>query len=404
MKHNTKTQNLFFLISAACLMYAVSAGLRNVYGILLHAISAKTGISYSSVSFSIAVAQLVFGIAQPIFGILAMKRSNRFVLILGSLFMTVGLFSIPLCKSAKALLFFLGICFPTGSGAVSFGMIMGALTPKLGEAKASFASGLVNASSGIGSTIFSPLTQSLLNIGGLRVTLTCFSILTCFLIPFAFLISGNSGGHAAVKKERKTVLLLRDAFHDKNYLFLMIGFFTCGFHMAIIETHLYSQLLSYGIAASAVSLAFSLYGIASILGSLLSGALCTRFSMNHVVGVFYGSRVLWILFFFLLPKTLVTSILFCVLLGLTGSATVTPTSGLVGKLFGAENLPTLFGIVFLSHQTGSFFSTWLGGKCLKITGQYTLIWGVSAVLSLFAMVVSWKIKYDTETIELPLDR
>lgn len=397
MKHTEKRQPLFLLVAAACLMYALSAGLRNIHGILLNAISEETGIAYSSVSLSIAVSQFVFGIVQPFFGIAAGKRSNRFVLILGSLFMSVGLFAIPLCKNMYSLLFFHGICFPTGSGAVSFGMIMGSLTPKLGTEKAAYASGFINASSGIGSTILSPLTQTLLSTCGLKITLTFFSFLLLFMIPSAIFISKTPASKAAVSKSLPIRSLLQNAFRNKNYLFLMIGFFTCGFHMAIIETHLYSQLLSYGITENSASLVFSIYGIASMIGSLISGVLCTKFPMNHVVGVLYGSRIIWIILFLLLPKTLFSSILFCIFLGLTGSATVSPTSGLVGKLFGTENLPTLFGIVFLSHQTGSFLSAWLGGTCMELTGQYTVIWIISAVLSFLAMAVSFRIK-------LPLDR
>ncbi len=168
----------------------------------------------------------------------------------------------------------------------------------------------------------------------------------------------------------------------------MLGFFTCGFHMAIIETHLYSQILSYGITVSLAAAAFSVYGFTSVTGSLFSGYLSSRFRVKYVVGSLYGSRAIMILTFLLLPKTAPVIFGFVVLLGLIGAATVVPTSGLVSKLFGSKNLGTLFGFVFLCHQLGSFFSAWLGGRCAA-TGSYLLIWSVGAILSLCAMIVSF---------------
>lgn len=117
-----------------------------------------------------------------------------------------------------------------------------------------------------------------------------------------------------------------------------------------------------------------------------------KIPMKYVVGTLYGSRVIWVLLFLILPKSVLSVVIFCICLGLTGVATVTPTSGLVGKLFGSTNIPMLFGIVFVSHQVGSFLSAWLGGKCFEATGNYIIIWIIAAILSACAMVASYKIK------------
>lgn len=391
--NNNNILKYISITCAACIMYAVSAGLRSVYGIMLNTISSDTGIAYAAVSFAIAIGQLVFGIAQPVFGIVAIKKSNKFVLVLGSLFMAVGLIAIPFCKAEWMLLLFLGIILPIGTGAISFGMIMGAITPKLGEEKAASASGFVNASSGIGSIVFSPIIQSAFSTVGLTVTMIGISIICLLLIPISVFVSGkNEASSNSAQGNGQIFTMLKDAFRDRSFIFLMIGFFTCGFHMAIIETHLYSQILSYGISDKVAALSFSVYGIASIIGSLLSGFLCMKIPMKYVVGTLYGSRVIWVVLFLILPKSVFSVMTFCICLGLTGAATVTPTSGLVGKLFGSANIPTLFGIVFVSHQVGSFLSAWLGGKCFEATGNYIVIWIIAAILSAFAMVASYKIK------------
>lgn len=379
------------IIIGACLLYAVSAGLRGVYGIMLGQISEATGISYASVSFAIAVGQLAFGLAQPAFGVIALKKSNSFVLAIGCILMAIGIAMIPFCTAEWMLMLFLGILLPVGTGAVSFGIIMSAVTPKLGEKWAATASGFINASSGVGSIVFSPLIQSLFSSVGLQATMLALGFLAVGMLPVALFVSSTKDRKHTADDGRKTTsvgLLLKGAIRNRSYLFLMIGFFTCGFHMAIIETHLYSQIQSYGLTDSLAALAFSIYGFASVSGSLMSGFLSSRFPMKYVVGSLYGSRAVMVVAFFLAPKTVTVIFAFVILLGLTGAATVVPTAGLVGKLFGSANLGTLFGVVFLCHQFGSFFSAWLGGVSVEATGTYLLIWSVSAVLSLCAMIVS----------------
>lgn len=394
MKSNQNKLGLYIrIVIAACLLYAISAGLRSIYGIMLGTISEETRIAYDTVSFAIAIGQLVFGVAQPVFGVVALKKSNSFVLSLGCILIAAGLVMIPFCTADWMLLLFLGIILPVGTGAVSFGIIMGAISPKLGATRAATASGFVNASSGVGSIIFSPLVQFLFSSVGLKTTMLIISSLTIILIPISLWIGKTNKTEYAVLNNQTNsetfLTMLKQAVSNKNYLFLLLGFLTCGFHMAIIETHLYSQFMSYGMADSLAAIAFSVYGISTVFGSLVSGFLSGRFRMKYVLGLLYGSRVFIILAFLLLPKTAYIMFAFMGLLGLTAAATVIPTSGLVSKLFGAENLGVLFGVVFLFHQIGSFFSAWLGGKFVVVTGSYIVIWIVSAILSLCAMIASF---------------
>jgi MFS family permease len=381
------------IVLAACLMYALSAGLRSVFGIMLNTISKETGIAYDSVSFVIAVGQLMFGIAQPAFGIVALKKSNSFVLVSGCILMALGLAMLPFCTTDWMLMIFFGILLPVGTGAVSFGIIMDTVTPKLGERQAVAAAGIINASSGVGSIVLSPMIQSLFSSAGLKITMLSLAFSSVILIPAAIWIGGTKkekrGAADDKNAEGNVIALLERVMHSKSYLFLMLGFFTCGFQMAVIQTHLYSQILSYGIADSLAAAAFSVYGFTSVIGSLFTGFFCGRFRMKYVVGFLYGSRVVIVSFFLLLPKTTPAIFVFLALLGMTGAATVVPTAGLVGKLFGSKNLGTLFGFVFLCHQSGSFFSAWLGGRYAAAAGGYISIWNISTILSLCAMIVSF---------------
>lgn len=408
-----------FLTLSACLIYAVTAGIRGNYGILLGPLSESTGIGYSSISFVLAIAQLTFGAMQPFFGIMTMKKSNLFVLRSGILLIVCGLCLLPMCNSVPLLLAVLGIMIPSGTAALSYGIIMGTITPLLPSKTVSTVSGIVSASSGIGSTVFSPILQIVSAAAGL-IGATCFlGVPALLLLPVTLYIgqlsakqanshittssgdapatdstalSADDSGATANSNSPSLTAMFRDAVKNRDYIRILMGFFTCGFHMAIIETHLYTQITTYGFSGQTAALAFSIYGIATMVGSVSSGMMCSRFPMKNVLGSLYASRIVWILSFLLLPKNLATVFLFAICLGLTGGATVPPTSGITGHLFGAKKLSTLFGIAFFCHQIGSFFSAWFGGICVSATGGYTLIWLADALLCVMAATVSYRIK------------
>lgn len=379
------------VVLVGVLLYAISGGIRANYGLIRSAVSENSGVDYASVSFILAVAQLSFGIMQPVFGVLALKKSNAFVLTCGCVVTAAGLGLIPLCHSTWTLMLCWGLLMPSGLGAFSFGIIMGAVTALLGERRAAIVSGAISASSGIGSIILAPVLRFFLDNIGLNGTIAALAGLTACVAPLVLLSFRTKQENAAAQSEplRDT---LSSALHSPSFCRLTAAFFTCGFHMAIIETHLYSQITSIGFSDLFAASLFSLYGLTTILGSIVSGILCGRFPMQNVLGAFYGSRCVWITAFLLLPKSGICVYLFFALLGFTGAATVPPTSNLISGLFGPVRLGTLFGLAFLSHQVGSFFSAWLGGVCLSLTGGYTLIWLADVVLSGIASVISLQVK------------
>lgn len=383
-----KQSSAFLLIVAVCFAYAMSGGIRSNYGLLRGAISTSSGVDYAGISFVLAAAQLAFGVMQPVFGAVALKTSNVFVLLCGSVMTVLGLALTPLCSGSWMLLLCFGILMPAGLGAFSFGLIMGAVTPLVGEKKASAVSGIVSASSGLGSILLALLLRGALDHFGLWGAIAALCLPMLCLASILLLLRTNNT-HRAASEPILLRPLLRTAFRDRSYWLLSLAFFTCGFHMAIIETHLYTQLTGYGFSEQSVTYAFSLYGIATMLGSVASGYLGSRFSMNAVLGSLYGSRAIWTVGFLLLPKSLATMYLFAVLLGFTGAATVPPTSGLIGKLFGPAALGTLFGASFIFHQIGSFVSAWIGGLTVASTGDYVLIWCIDAVLCIAAAIFAF---------------
>ena len=343
--------SVFFVVLAVCLVYALGGGIRSNYGLMRSAIAGASGVDYAGISFVLAAAQLAFGIMQPVFGAAALKTSNMFVLLCGAAMAALGLALTPLCRGTWALLLCFGILMPAGLGAFSFGLIMGAVI-------------------------------------ALCLPLVC-------LMPVLLLLR-RADARQAEHKPPLLRPLLKEAFHDHSYRLLSLAFFTCGFHMAIIETHLYTQFTGYGFSEQSVTYAFSIYGIATMAGSVVSGYLGSRFSMKNVLGCFYGSRAVWTAGFLLLPKSRVSMYAFAILLGFTGAATVPPTSGLIGRRFGAAALGTLFGVAFLFHQVGSFVSAWVGGLTVTATGGYTLIWCIDAVLCLAAAACAFRVRMPAE--------
>ena len=309
--------------------------------------------------------------------------------------MVVGLICIPFCRSALSLLLFLGIVLACGTGAIAFAIIMGAITPVLGEKTAAVVSGFISASSGLGGTILSPLMQFLIDAVGFRAMLLVLCIPVALLIPISLWLSyaGKTSKTETEKIPEEASLseLLKLTIYDRNCLRIFLAFFTCGFYMAIIEIHLFTQYTSYGFSNTLVAFAFSIYGIGAMLGCILTGFLDTVFDNKLVLGSVYASRVLIILSLLLLPKTPVFVYITAFLFGLSGNATVPPTSGLLTKLFGPKKLAALFGMAFLIHQVGMFFSSWLGGVFAKATGSYTLIWCISLVFSAGAALLCFSV-------------
>ncbi len=396
----------------ACVLYGVGAGLRGDIGILLEPLMAHCNASYQQVSFCIATMNLVFGATQPAFGMLAARRSNRFVLILGAVVLSASMIGMTLSNSFAGLFVSLGLLFGTGAGALAFGLILSSAMRRVGPERAMLISGMLNAAAGLGAFILSPTLQALVNAGGVQFVLEAMVVPALLLIPIALVVTSAdpkprakgcgteqdceghseeaspSGSDGSTGKH-----LFRRAFASRTFVMLAIGFTTCGFHMVTIESHLFSQYTSYGIEPVSASWAFSLYGIATIAGALHSGWLSVKVPKGRLLAFYYGFRAAWVLAFILLmPKTLPFAVLFSVGLGLTGDATVSPTAGLVNEKFSLTEAATLIGLLFFFHQIGAFASAWLGGVLLDATGGYVALWMLDVALCVMASLASMRIQ------------
>ena len=392
---NRLTWSIVLISLAGVLIYAVSGAIRTNYGIMRGAISEVTGVGYADMSLILAFSQLMYGLFQPIFGMLAIKRSNAFVLCLGAVLIIIGLIVIPMCGGMLMLMAFLGFIMPIGTAALCYGMVMGTISQALPKSYAAAVSGVLSAANGIASSVMAPVIQRLIASRGIASTMLIPCIPTALVIPLAIWLAKKSAENAvedATIDERPSMrTLLGEGFRNREYMHVALAFFTCGFHMTIIETHLYTQVVGYGIPEDTAAYGMTLYGMFAIAGALVIGALCSKLKNKYVLGSLYASRPVMIILFLLMPKTVFSVFAFFAALGFTGNSTVPPTSGILRQNFSPIKFATLYGICMVFHQVGGFLSSWLGGLLVESTGSYNAIWLMGAALAACASVLAFTV-------------
>ncbi|MCD8374290.1 MAG: MFS transporter [Oscillospiraceae bacterium] len=384
------------LVAAACVVHGVMQGVHDNYGIMMNGLVGTSGISYSYISFCIGVGALVYGVAQPFLGMLALKKSNALVIMLGIAFTVLGLVITPMCRDRFSMLLFFGLVLPFGTTGLCFGIVMGALTPVIGEKRSAVVSGIVQASAGVGDAFMSPALQLAADSFGIHAAMPAAAVPFLLMVPIVVWIGRVNKNNGVVRIENKREIsfaeILRDALRERDYRLILIGFATCGFNMSIIESHLFSQYISYGIESSVASLTLTVYGIATMLGAVASGCLCSKFKMKNVLGTLYAMRVIISLGFLLVPKSVPFAFAATALLGACGDATVPPTSGIISKRFGAEKMAVLYGFALIGHQVGAFASSFLGGVFVNCGAGYAPLWAANLCLASIAAGASCMIK------------
>ena len=396
---NYSKNSVWALIIISAIIFAITMGVRQSLGLFIAPINSSLGLDIVSISFALAVGQFMWGLAQPIFGAIADKKGSLGVLIIGALMMFIGLVLTPFVKTDWGLVLTLGILSAAGAGAGSFSILIGATAKQMPVEKRAFAGGFINAGGSFGQFVFAPLAQSIINGFGWMYAMFTMAITTLFTIPLAYLL-GAKKEKKVIEENKSTTDEIKlkqqifEAFKNKNYLYLHAGFFTCGFHIAFLITHLPGEVAMCGHSANVSATALALIGFFNIFGSLYAGYLGSKYKMKYILAILYASRALMIFIYLISPKTELNFYIFSAFLGLTWLATVPPTAGLVGKFFGTKYLATLFGLTLLTHQIGGFLGVWMGGLFIKYTGDYSSMWYLDILLALLAAIVNLLIEED----------
>lgn len=402
---DTRPTSYWPLLLAAAAILTITMGARQTLGLFVSPLNTATGLGIVSISFAMAVGQFVWGASQPIFGAVADRYGSSRVIIVGGLLLALGLAITPFMRSEWGLMLSLGILVSAGAGAGSFSILIGATARRLPPEKRSFGSGFINAGGSFGQFVFAPVSQGLIAAFGWVTALIALAGATLATLPLARLVGHAPHAPASTTASAATAAAspgfgeqLRIAARDPSYWCLHAGFFTCGFHVAFLITHLPGEVQLCGLPASVAATSIAIIGLANIVGSLSVGALGGVYRMKYLLFWTYAARAVAILIYLAAPKTTVTFYAFALVLGVTWLSTVPSTAGLVGKLFGTRYLATLFGLTLFSHQIGGFFGAWLGGLAVVQTGSYAWMWYADIALATAAALVNLPIR------EAPLEK
>jgi MFS family permease len=384
---------LITLAAAAILM--VTMGARQSLGLFVSPLERATGLGIATISLAFAVGQLMWGVIQPVSGAVADHYGPTRILVAGLVVLALGLALTPFMTSGIGLIVSLGILAAIGSGAGSFSVLIGAAAQHLTSDKRGKAAGIINAGGSLGQFVFAPVVQTLIHTLGWMGAMWSLAVIAVGALPLVGVVSpagraragAGAGGTGSAPWQAA-----RNAIEDRSYLLLNAGFFTCGFHIAFLVTHLPGQVNLCGLPPTVASWSLALIGLANIVGSLIAGSCTQRFRSKYILAAMYGSRALLIGWYLVAPKTNWTFYGFAVGLGLTWLATVPPTATIVGKLFGARYLSTLFGLTLLSHQIGGFLGAYLGGLALVRFGDYQWMWYADMALAAAAAVINLPIR------------
>jgi MFS family permease len=393
------TRRYWLLVLAASALLMITMGSRQTIGLFVSPLNTATGLGIATISFAVAISQFVWGLAQPICGAYADRYGPGRVLVVGALMLAGGMALTPFASSELALVLILGVLTAAGAGAGSFSILIGAVAQRLPAERRAFAAGFINAGGSFGQFVFAPLLQKIISASGWVNALLTMALITLATLPLAWPLRRPREAPAAVTNAKQYAApalglreQLRVALRDPSYWCLHAGFFTCGFHIAFLVTHLPGEVSLCSLPAQVSANALAIIGLANIAGSLSAGALGARYPMKFLLVWVYGARALIVLLYLFAPKTAATFYVFAAALGFTWLATVPPTAGIVGKLFGTRYLATLFGLTLLSHQIGGFFGAWLGGLALTRLGDYTWMWYADIALAAAAALVNLPIR------------
>ncbi len=403
--HLRQRQVLLTTLTAAAIL-VVTMGARQSVGLFVSPINSATGLGIVTISLALAIGQFVWGAFQPIAGALADRFGPRGVLIGGILVLALGTALTPMVSSSWGLILTMGLLTAMGSGSCSFSVLLGSVSQRLPAESRGSASGVINAGGSLGQFVFAPLTQVMIQGLGWMGAMWSTAGLLLFTLPLINRLVPKANAEGAsptilatssatsVPKPNSAGLkaAVIEAFKNPSYVLLHLGFFTCGFHIAFLVTHLPTEVNLCGLSPSVASWSLALIGLANIAGSLWVGSRINTQRSKILLAGMYASRAVLIGLYLIAPKVPAVFYLFALGLGFTWLATVPPTATLVGKLFGMRYLATLFGLTLLSHQIGGFLGAYLGGLVLHSDGNYQLMWYLDIGLSLFACLVNLPIK------------
>jgi predicted MFS family arabinose efflux permease len=394
---STNRRAMILLLILSGVIISLCMGLRQSLGLFMRPMALDAGVSAATFGFAIALQNIVWGISQPFVGALADKYGPRPILVTTAILYAAGMLLMVFWNDAVGL-DIAGFLLGVGTAGTAFGVLIGVVTRATPEAKRSQTVGLVAASGSFGTMLIAPLGQALINAFGWQTAMITFACIASSMIVFALpmkrlaiVLNADPSQMSSTASSKSKTLgeAVREAVGHRGYLFMTLAFFACGFQLVFITTHLPAYLQLCGVAPGVSATALGLIGLFNAFGTYGFGLLGARYSQKHLLALIYLLRTVFICLFLLLPISVASTLVFAAAMGALWLGVSPLVTGIIGRVFGLEHFGTLYGVVFFSHQVGSFFGAWMGGLVFAHWGNYNFAWGALIVIGLAAFTLQW---------------
>ena len=374
---------------AASVVVIISLGIRQTFGLFFFDFNVDLDISISHFGFVMGLQLLLWGVFSPLFGYITDKYGGAIAIFIGFLFYLAGvlLFYSGL-NTGYYFTLTIGVLIGVGLGSTAIGIPVSVVAKHFPASNRTIATGIVTCAGSFGYFVSPLLVRYSLIETGWENTLIYFSLLLGLGLIVALFVSTPKVPVGVDQNNKQTAIeALKEALENKSFIYLTLGFFVCGWHIALVATHIPTYMMDKGMPEWTAAMILALIGIFNMLGTITSGYLSTRYSKKKILSAIYLLRGFSIIYFIFLPPSIFNSVVFGVTFGFLWLSTVPPTNGIVGHIFGTKYVGLLYGIVFVSHQIGSFLGAYLGGIFYEINGNFDYAWYVSIALSIFAGVI-----------------
>jgi predicted MFS family arabinose efflux permease len=385
------------LLILSGLIISLCMGLRQSLGLFMRPLTVDIGVSAATFGFSLALQNIVWGLSQPFVGALADRHGARPVLIGTALLYTLGLALMAFAAHLPGGLEVAGFLTGIGTAGTGFGVLIGTISRATPPERRSQTVGIVAAAGSLGTMVLAPLGQWLIGAYGWQAALVAFALIAASMALIALPVKGlaqrlgaeSAGGGALAQSKQPLGEALREALAHRGFMFMTLAFFACGFQLVFITTHLPAYLQLCGVAPGVGASALALIGLFNTVGTYMFGQLGARYSQKHLLALIYLLRTVFIVAFLLMPISATSTLVFAAAMGFLWLGVAPLVTGIIGRVFGLTHFNTLYGVVFLSHQVGSFFGAWMGGLVFDWTGNYDAGWGALIVIGLTAFTLQW---------------
>ena len=396
-KSNWRTPTIVLI--CAGLVVTLSMGLRHGFGLFLQPVTTDLGLTRQNFAFALGIQNLMWGLAQPLTGMIADRLGAGRVLVVGAVLYVLGLVFMSVAHSAFGLSVSAGLLIGLGLSGTTFSIVFGAVGRAVAPAFRPKALAIVGAAGSFGQFVMVPGTHTLIAGFGWATALLVLAVMAALMVPLASALAEYRAPNADANVPHQSIMqALREAFAHNGFKLLTLGYFVCGFQVVFIGVHLPSYIIDKGLTAKHGMIALALIGLFNVIGSYSWGSMGAHYSKKNLLALIYLLRGFVIAAFLLVPISPLSVYLFAASIGLLWLGTVPLTSSVVAQIFGVKYLSMLSGFVFMSHQVGSFAGAWLGGYLFDKTGSYQMVWLISIALSVAAALANWPID------ERPLER